>query len=115
MQYIFPIMFVGILACVIYVFAKSIAGWMRNSLAPVERVQAAVIGMEKKDDTSMVPVGTDGAMMPISGTAHHVRFQTVSGNVQDFIVPGEVYESLTVGTEGILESKGTRFLNFEIA
>ena len=96
----------------IYVLSKNIGEWAQNNRAPVTRIQATVIDMQEKDDTSMMPVGTDGGMMPMSNTTYHVRFQTADGE-QDFSVPKKLYRSLRVGQAGLLESKGTRFLSFE--
>lgn len=114
MKMIFPIFMIVFVCAFIFVLVKAIAQWIRNNNSPVVTVPAEVRELFTKDDTTMMPMGTDGAMMPVSDTLYCVRFALTDGTVSEYHVPHSLYHELAVGMRGQLTYQGTRFCDFTL-
>ena len=106
------VMFACITAAVIVLLIAKIAEWAQNNRAPQETVRATLIRAEKHTDTSLMPMGTDGAMMPIEDVTYSLLFQTERGETKKFSVAKRVYRAVSQGQTGTLRFQGTRFLDF---
>ena len=114
MEILIPLFMIGIVCACIVVFARAIVQWIKDSKAPVETVPAEVLALYTKDDTAMMPMGSDGAMMPVSNTVCCVRFALADGTVSEYQVPRRLYSGLAVGMRGQLTYQGTRFRGFTL-
>lgn len=112
MRFLIPIVAIALVGACVVIFAKAIAEWVKNNRAPVETVPAEVRELFTKDDTTMMPMGSDGAMMPVSDTQYCVRFALSDGRVVEHHIPRRLYNSLAVGMRGQLTYQGTRFRDF---
>ena len=113
MRSIFFALFFGILAYIIYIWMQRFAEWNRNNHMPREAVRAQLLKKEKRADTAMMPVGADGAMMPMDNTTYHLFFRTADGEERKYSVSAKIYRNVTEGSNGTLAFQGTRFLDFE--
>ncbi len=113
MSLFFILLFIGITAAVAAVFVTKIAEEIQNDRAPQEQTRAQVVQLQRKDDTSMMPMGADGAMMPVSNTVYEVIFRTQTGETKKYRVKAEAFRSMQENQIGTLCFQGTRFLGFE--
>lgn len=112
-EIVFFAMFFGVLAYFLYILIRKFVEWERNNRMPRETVRAQLLRKEKHADTAMLPVGADGALMPMDNTTYHLIFLTADGAERKYSVPARNYRNLTEGNVGTLAFQGTRFLDFE--
>lgn len=102
-----------IFICVfVFILGKIAAEWISNSRAPVREREAVILELFTRDDTTMTPVGTDGAMMPVSNTLYKAKFRFADSAEEEFSVPKKIWKQMQPGMQGTLVSKGSRFLEF---
>lgn len=102
-----------IFVCVfVFILSKTLSEWIGNCKAPVLEREAVITELFTRDDTTMTPIGTDGAMMPVSNTLYKAKFRFADGSAEEFSVPRKIWKQMQVGMCGTLTSKGTRFQGF---
>ena len=106
---LFFIAFAVLFVCIL---VKNITEWINNNNSPVLEREAVVADLYKRDDTSMMPTGPDGAMMMSSDTLYYVKFEIADGSVMEFKINRSLWNSLRTGMRGTLISQGTRFKDF---
>ncbi|MBR5371207.1 MAG: DUF2500 domain-containing protein [Oscillospiraceae bacterium] len=112
MEGLFFLIFFIVAGFILLQIVRSFAQWISNNNAPLISVSAQIVKKEESSDTTMVPVGTDGAMMPMSGTAYTLWFRTETGEEKKYSVSRKVYNNANHGDVGTLQFKGTRFIAF---
>lgn len=112
-SFIMGILFFAITGIVLFFFLRGIVEWMRNNAAPLEAVRAQLVHKQEHVSTSMVPIGSDGAMMPMDDNWFELIFRTETGEEKKYQVSQKVYEAIRQGDAGTLECKGTRFMAFQ--
>ena len=117
MPHMFPsfliVLFFIVFAVVfIYVVVKIISEWVNNRNSPVLEREAVVEELFTREETSMIPIGADGAMMPTSETLYYVRFRLADGSHPDYKISRKLWNSLRTGTQGTLVTQGTWFKGF---
>ena len=113
MKMLFFLVFFAVVGYILYAMLSKLAEWHRNNLAPEESVRAQLVKAEEKKSTSMMPVGADGAMMPVDSTSYELTFSMESGEEKQYKVSGKIYRKLVQGAVGTLRFKGTRFMAFD--
>jgi hypothetical protein len=105
-----------IFAAVAVLFCCLLAKWIQTAIAdsraPVLNREAVIAELTSRDDTTMTPMGADGAMMPVSSTIYLAKFRFPDGSTEEFKVPQKLWKQMQVGMNGTLTSKGTRFEGF---
>ena len=114
MKHLNPLIITAFVCACVCIFAKAIARWIRNSKTPVMTVSAEVLALFTKENTALMPMGTDGAMMPVSETVCRVRFLIEDGGTPEFTIPRRVFKTLSAGDRGRLTYQGTRFRGFAL-
>lgn len=104
--------FIAFAALFVCILIKSVTEWINNNNSPVLEREAVVADLYKRDDTSMVPTGPDGAMMMNSDTLYYVKFEIADGTGMEFKISRSLWHSLRTGMRGTLVSQGTRFKDF---
>ena len=104
MEIIFPVMFILIIAMIIFTFAKGIQTWHDNNNSPRLTVPAKIVA--KRQNTTHHNHPNAGDVSGAHGyhttvhTTYYVTFQVESGDM------------FAEGDEGELSFQGTRYLSF---
>lgn len=113
----FPIMFLVVMAMVVYSFVSSFRTWNKNNNSPRLTVPAKIVTKRQSATQHNQPIAGD-----VSGahgyhttihTTYYVTFQVESGDRIEMTVSGSEYGMLAEGDEGKLTFQGTRYLSFE--
>lgn len=100
-------------ALIAYAIIKSLAQWQRNNELPVLTVPATISDKRKRNDTTMMSTGPDGAMTPMTNVVFYLKFRLGDGQELEFHVRHDKYREVEIGDGGVLTYQGTRFLGFE--
>ena len=90
-----------LLFILIFFIVMAIVRWFRNENSPVCRVSATVIGMRRKKH------------MRARYRSYHVTFLLESGEQMELRIMHNEYDTITIGDNGMLTHKGTRYKSFE--
>lgn len=114
---IFPIIFILILAVVIFNFAKGLGTWHKNNNSPRLTVSAKIVAKRQNTTHHNHPNAGDASgaheYHTTSSTTYYVTFQVESGDRMELAVTGSEYGMLAEGDEGKLTFQGTRYLAFD--
>ena len=106
--FLFFIVFVLIIGCILFAVIKGASQWHRNNQSPVLTVEAQVVA--KRGDVTHHRHGDHGVH---TSTTYYATFQVESGDRIELLVPREEYGMLVEGDRGSLTFQGTRYLGFQ--
>ena len=116
MEIIFPVMFILIVAMIIFTFAKGIQTWHDDNNSPRLTVPAKIVTKRQNTTHHNHPnagdaSGAHGYHTTIN-TTFYVTFQVENGDKMEMSVPGSEYGMFAEGDEGELSFQSTRYLSF---
>lgn len=100
---LFAIVFMIVAAILVYVVVGGISEYIKNNNSPVVEVSAKVVDKRKK-------VMRNGAAVH---RFWYVTFET-NGALKELSVGRGEHERLNIGDSGILRTRGTRYLGFDV-
>ena len=116
-EYVFPVLFLLILALFIFTLISNLRQWNKNNHSPRLIVPAKVVA--KRTDVSHSSCANAGDATGAHGyttstsTSYYVTFQVESGDRMELEVDGSDYGMLVEGDTGRVSFQGTRYLGFE--
>ena len=116
-EYVFPVLFLLILALFIFTLVSNLRQWNKNNHSPRLIVPAKVVA--KRTDVSHSSCANAGDVTGAHGyttsmsTSYYVTFQVESGDRMELEVDGSDYGMLVEGDTGRVSFQGTRYLGFE--
>lgn len=114
---LFPVLFIAVLAFVIFIIAKSVSQQQKNNNAPRLTVYCVVASKRTEVTTHSTPVAGDASgahgFHTMTDTSYYVTFQVESGDRIELAVSGSEYGQLSEGDQGKMSFQGTRYLGFE--
>ena len=112
MPVLIPLFILIWVAVMVYIILKIVGEWSKNRNSPMIQREAFILDVFTREDTSMVPTGSDGSMMPVVNTQYYAKFQFADGSAEEFKLHAKEYKQLAAGMRGILTSQGTWFRGF---
>lgn len=110
---IFPLIFIVVLAFILFTAFKGIKQWSYNNKQPVLTVNAKLVS--KRIDVKHRSSHHNENVSHSSHTYYYATFEVESGDRMEFDLNGQDYGMLAEGDEGRLTFQGTRFLGFQRA
>lgn len=109
---LFCIVFIGVIAIIIFGITSSIKESMKNNASPVLTVDTFIV-TKRQNDTHHTTVDANNNTSTHFTTDYYVTFQVESGDRLEFIVSGKEYGMMAENDRGKLTFQGTRFLGFQ--
>ncbi len=115
MEFIFPILFIGVFVIVFGTFianaVKGVQTWNKNNHSPRLTVEAKVVA--KRNHTGVHTTGTGTHRHRTTTSTYYVTFEVASGDRMELQMSGGEYGFLVEDDVGMLTFQGTRYLGFE--
>lgn len=106
-----PLIFIIIIAAMLFTIIKNVSEWLSNNKKPVETEKAKMI--TKRENVRRAAGRRRG--LAGSQTAYFATFELENGERKEFKLKGKEYAMLAEGDTGHLTFQGTRYHSFERA